>query len=545
LTSSRPAPQPATSGAFTPPSDIQAGENVLELFRVFGPSYRWFVTLTAMLGSFITLLTGTIINVAIPDIMGALGMTAEKAQWLSTGFLAATTVTMLLNAWAVERLGMSRAYTLSLLVFLAGSLLGGIANNGDLVILARVIQGAGSGMMAPMSMLIIFQVFPPHRRGTAMGIFSVGVVLAPALGPVIGGTLVDALSWRYVFFIAIPLSLIAIPMAMAFMPRREPHAGHPDFDWLGVALLTIFLVTILTALSNAPSDGWGANNIAVLFFSAAASGIAFLWWQIVTPHPILAVRLFANIRFLAAAIVTFTIGVGLFGSTYLLPLFLQTAQSMTPTDSGMLLLPAGLAMAVFFPIAGRMADSISARRLIVFGVALFALSSFLLARVDMNTPFFDIAFWTLLGRIGLSFIFPVLNAAALRPLPWEDLAHGSGIVNFLRQLGGAFGVNLLAIFHQRRTSFFSQSLDSTQTPGNETSAVVVEQLTPLLAQAGVSSGERIPLAYGYLSSMVDGQALMLGYRDAFLAVAVVFFLTLIPALFLDARKPDATFGPST
>ena len=529
---------------FEVPDDIEASANIRELFALYGPVFRWAATLTAMLGAFATLLTGTIINVAIPDVMGALGMTSERAQWLSTGFLAATTVTMLLAAWCVERIGMSRTYCLSMLIFLAGSVLGGISTNGDALIISRVIQGAGAGLMTPISMLIVFQVFPVRRRGTAMGIFSIGVVLAPALGPVLGGLLVDHLNWRYVFFMAVPFAMISIPLAMVFMPEREATARSPRFDWTGAALLSVFIVCLLVGLSNAPRDGWGDEGIARLFLAAATTGIAFLFWESRVTDPMFNLRLFANGRFLAAAIVTFVIGAGLFGSTFYLPLFLQTVQGLTPTDAGLLLLPAGLIMAVFFPFAGWLSDRMSARRLIMFGVFLFGISSLLMARIDAYTPFFDLAMWTLLGRIGLSFIFPCLNAAAMRPLPLELLAQGSGMVNFLRQLGGAFGVNLLAIFFSQRAAFHADGLTATQTAGNQVTLELIRMLSEIDLRTGLLPDPEMTGALGFLSQMIWQQASMLAYRDLFLIIAVVFALCLIPAWFMDSRAPNAQPRPA-
>lgn len=525
-------------GRFPVPRDLDAGHNVRALFTLYGPAFRWLVTLTSMLGAFATLLTGTIINVAIPDVMGALGMTPEQAQWLSTGFLASTTVTMLLAAWSVETFGMRQTYNLSMLVFLGGSLMGGLAMTTEALIVARFVQGAGAGLMTPVSMLIVFQVFPVHRRGTAMGLFSIGVVLAPALGPVLGGYLVDELNWRYVFFIAVPFALISIPLAMVFMPPREPDARSPRFDWTGVFLISASLLTLLTALADGPRDDWGADRVAVLFAIAAISGIAFVAWESHVRDPMFNLALFANGRFLAASIVTFIIGAGLYGSTYLLPLFMQIIQGLQPTDSGLLLLPAGLMMAIFFPLAGRLSDSMSPRRLILFGTFLFGISSLLVAQVDTDTPLLTFGLWVLIGRIGLSFIFPCLNAAAMRPLPLAQLAQGSGMINFLRQLGGAFGVNLLAVLLERRSAFHIDALTATQTPANATTMVTLERLMEQLQQMGLEGAEAMARAEAFLGQMVWLQGTMLGYRDAFLVVAAVFFICLIPAWFMDPRPPS-------
>lgn len=533
----------AAPGRYPVPDDIEATANVRELYALYGPLFRWMVTFTAMLGAFATLLTGTIVNVAIPDVMGALGMTSESAQWLSTGFLAATTVTMLLAAWCVERIGMSQTFNLSMVIFLLGSVLGGIANSGDVLIISRFIQGAGAGLMTPISMLIVFQVFPVAQRGTAMGIFSIGVVLAPATGPVLGGLLIDHLSWRYVFFMALPFALISIPLAMVFLPRREPDAGNPGFDWVGVILLSVFLVCTLVALSNGPRYGWGSDTIAWLMLGAGASGVGFIYWEAHARDPIFNLRLFANGKFLAAAIVTFVIGSGLYGSTYFLPLFLQTVQGLKPTDSGLLLLPAGLIMALFFPLAGWMSDRMSARRLILFGLIVFGISSWLLSQLDTNTAFVSLMLWAMLGRVGLSFIFPCLNAAAMRPLPLELLAQGSGMVNFLRQLGGAFGVNLMTIYFGQRAYFHADHLTQTQTPGSVPAREMLAQLTEMMQRGAAVTGHESALGMQYLGRMIWPQASMLAYRDIFLVIAIIFAFSLIPAWFMDSRNPNALPRP--
>ena len=331
------------------PAGIQANAAVLAMFELYGPAYVWFAVATAMLGSFATLLAGTIINVAIPEVMGAFGITQDEAQWLSTGFLAAGTVTMLLSAWCVSAFGMRITFVGAMLVFLLGSLIGAFAPNHEVLVVSRLITGAASGIIGPLAMVVNYQIFPVHRRGFAMGLFGIGVVLAPALGPSLGGLLIDNYDWRYVLLLAIPFSFISIPLAMMFMPQREHSGQWPKFDWTGVFLSSIFLTTLLTALTNGQREGWESPTIVSLAGAAVISLTLFLWWEWHVKEPLLNLRMFAHGRFLAAAIVTFVVGVGLYGSTFILPLFLQTLQHITPTESGLLMLPAGIAMAAFFP----------------------------------------------------------------------------------------------------------------------------------------------------------------------------------------------------
>jgi MFS transporter, DHA2 family, multidrug resistance protein len=521
------------------PSGIDATAPILELFERFGPNYRWYATVTSMLGSFATLLAATIINVAIPDVMGSLGMNAAQAQWLATAFLATSTVTMLISAWSVDTFGIGRTFLAAMLIFAAGSLFGGIAVTGEALILARIVQGAGAGLMTPVSMLIIYQVFPIHRRGTAMGIYAVGIILAPALGPALGGWLVDHFNWRYVFFMALPFVMASIPLALLFLPERDATARLPRFDWTGVALLSMFLVTLLVLLSNGASYGWESLTVAWLGLGAICSGIAFLYWQSYARDPLLNLALFTNPRFVAASVVTFVLGAGLFGSTYVLPLFLQSVQGLTPTDSGVMLIPAGLVMAAIFPVAGRLSDELAPRNLILTGLLIFGISSLLFRWADGSTPFGTLVLWIALGRIGLALIFPCLNAAALRPLPLTQLPQGSAAINFLRQLGGAFGVNLLTIYLVGRTELHAQVLAETQTSANMQSVGLVDLFGPRLFHL-VGASERLSelAALEMLQRMVVQQATMLAYRDTFLVVAVVFFLCLIPAWFMDKRAPS-------
>jgi MFS transporter, DHA2 family, multidrug resistance protein len=520
------------------PAGIQASPAVLLMFERYGPVYTWFAVATAMIGSFATLLTGTIINVAIPEVMGAFGIGQDQAQWLSTGFLAAGTVTMLLAAWGTAAFGMRTTYVFSMLLFLAGSLLGGIASNPELLIISRIIQGAAAGVLSPLSMVINYQIFPARHRGLAMGIFGIGVVLAPALGPTLGGLLIDNYDWRYVFYLAVPFTMVSIPMAIMFMPEREPQTAVPPLDWVGVILSSIFLVSLLTGLTNGERDSWTSDAIVSLMATAVISMTLFVWWENRVAHPLLNLHLFTHGRFLAASVVTFILGIGLYGSTYLVPLFLQTLQHFTPTNSGLLMLPAGLAMAALFPFAGAMSDRVEPRFVIIAGLVLFAVSSWLMRLVDFDTPYAALMFWAVIGRLGLALIFPSLNAASLASLPLELLSQGSGAINFLRQLGGAFGVNLLSIFLAQRTAEYSQAFTSTQSSKPAT-LELLQQIQDTIFGERLGFLMQFDLSFSYLASTVYGQAMVMSFREGFLAVAIIFVIAILPAVFMRARGDQA------
>jgi EmrB/QacA subfamily drug resistance transporter len=510
-----------------------------DLFARFGLAYRWWATGTAMMAAIAVVLSATIVNVAIPDIMGAFGIDQSKAQWLSTAFLAAMTATMLVTAWADKAFGQRATVVGSLGLFGAASILGGIAPDENILILARVLQGAAAGVIQPLAMTVVFQVFPPEKRGSAMGIFGIGVVLAPALGPYVGGVLMDSFNWRFVFYLGVPFGLLGMVLGGLFLQTRQESGPRPSFDFVGFGLLVLFLVIVLSTLSNGQKLGWDSDPILLGAILSIGLTIAFVWWEWRNPKPLLDMRLFANGAFAAASLVSFVLGAGLFGSTFLLPQFVQTIQGYTPTLAGLLLMPAGFALVFVFPIAGRLSDKLSAGLLIGAGLAIFAWSSYLTANVDINTTFWTLAWWTVLSRIGLGLVFPALSAGSLSVLPRGLIAQGSGAMNFTRQLGGAFGVNLLTVVLERRAMFHSDVLAATQTPDNPAVLGLISQVGGLMGHLGLPSLQQTPAALWFLGQAVYAQASTLAYRDGFLITAIVFGVALVPTFLLERARRKA------
>jgi EmrB/QacA subfamily drug resistance transporter len=502
----------------------------------YGPRYRWYATITVMLGTISAVLTTTTVNVAIPDIMGAFGIGQDRAQWLSTGALAAMTVGMLLNAWMIGRYGQRRTFIGALCIFIVALLVAGAAPNESVLIGCRVAQGAVAGLLQPLSMYTLFRVFPPHQRGTAMGFFGMSVILGPALGPTLGGIMIEHFNWRYIFYVAVPVAALAALLGSVFMPQRE-ESGRSRFDAIGFLLLSGSIACLLTGLSSGQREGWHSDYIVSLMAIAATGAIAFLLWEVRVPQPLVNLRVLANGQFLSAATVACLFGVGLFGSTYLVPLFVQTVQGYTAYTAGLLLMPAGLVLGFFMPISGILSDRVPARMLVISGLACFILSSFWLASVDVNSPFWTVAGCVILSRIGLGLIKPSLNVTALRALRPELLGQGAGMINFARQLGGAFGVNLLSVTLDRRTFLHSDVFTSMQTAANTATTELLRSMQLIYAQAGVPLELQMPAALHFLGRVVYAQAYTMGFRDSFLLVAVVFTIGLIPAWVMGRAAP--------
>jgi MFS transporter, DHA2 family, multidrug resistance protein len=413
------------------------------------PRRAWVVA-TVMIGSVSTMAAATIINVAFPALLREFSVGHDSLQWIATGFLAATTSTMLATAWLVESFGQRRTFLVTLAVFLAASLLGAASWNADALIAARVFQGAATGIMQPLSMIALFEVFPPHRRGAAMGMFGFGVVLVPAIGPSIGGLLVEAFGWRSIFLMPVPFCLAAMALATRFLSGHTGPLTRKPFDWTGSALLATALVALLNVPVIGHRMGWNSFELAGTAALTAVLTTAFIAWEFRARVPLLALRLFAVRGFRSAALVSFAYGLGLFGTMYLIPVFVQDIAAYTPAEAGYLLLWPGVILGITIVLAGRLTDRVDPRWIVAVGLVFFALSSVLLVFTGAHTGFVVLVLWLIIGRIGLGMIIPALNVGAVQTLAPEHIAYAASSVNFVRQLGGAIGVNLLAVLLEWR-----------------------------------------------------------------------------------------------
>lgn len=504
-------------------------ETVEVLFERYGPAYRWLVTVTAMTGMVSMVLSMTSINVAVPDVMGAFGIGQDKAQWMSTAYLATMTTGMLLSSWLIAILGERVVFLSTLVLFSVGAVLGGFAPTIDFVIFARVMQGLAAGITQPLVMATLFSVFPPERRGSAMGVLGLGIVFAPAIGPTLGGIAIDMFSWRYVFFISLPLCAVAMVLGAVFMPTRRLPDRIPGFDWAGFGFLCVALLCLLTALADGQREGWTSDYIVLLLVVGTTAAAGFILRELFAKAPLLDLTIFADPAFASAATIGFIFGAGLLGSTYIIPVFVQTIQGYTPLRSGLLLMPAGLLLAFIFPLAGRVSDTMPSYILITGGLVVFALAFFLMGLADVNTGFWTFAFFTALTRLGLGFVNPVLNASALKAVPPEKVRQGAGAVTFIRQLGGAFGVSLLVAFLEQRTRFHGEAFTATQTVAHGPSRDLVAAIGHLFGEIGLPAAEQDRMALSYLGQMLYAQARTLAFQDTFMVIGVVAVVALVPA----------------
>lgn len=438
-----------------------------DLKERYGERYRWLLLLSVMVGTMASIMSSTVINVAIPDMSQHFSLGQGRAQWVASGFMVAMTVSMLTTPWLLGRFGYRMTYVASMLLLLAGGIAGGTAGNFSLVLVGRVAQGLAAGIVQPIPAVIILYGFQPHEQGRASGLFGMGVVLAPAVGPTIGGLLVDWFGWRSIFFMVVPFCLASLWLAFKYVPSTAPGGvaadrGGKTIDWRGLLLGsvgTLCLLNGLVELHHGP-----ASRALALLGGAATCTALFVWWQArlgrTGRQPLMDLRLFGYRQFTMGSIVAFIYGTALFGSTYLLPVFMQLGLHLSASLAGTILLPAGIVLAITIPIVGRLADRQPTHVLVSIGLFLLALSFALMLLVHLKSGLWILVALSVLGRIGLGFILPSLNLGAMRPLDKTLISQGSSAIGFLRMLGGAAGVSLCGIVLEWRIAAHGASLSS-------------------------------------------------------------------------------------
>jgi DHA2 family multidrug resistance protein len=466
------------------------------------------ITVTVMLGLIMAIIDSTIVNVAISTIGGNLGATVDEVAWVATGYILANVVVMPLNGWLTALLGRKRFYAISLALFTVASFLCGTARSIWVLVFYRVIQGIGGGALQPTAQAILFETFPVEKRGAAMAIFGMGAMVGPAIGPTLGGWIVDNASWQLIFYINIPIGIVAFLMTLAFIPNpkyiAKPKGG---IDWTGLGLLTAGLASLQFVLEQGERDDWfQSQTILLLTVISAVALVTFVMKTLRDKHPIVDLTVFRFRSFSVGSFLGIIMGFGLFGTALILPLFFQTTLGFTAFDTGMALMPGALSTAVSMLIIGRLLNYIDGRYSIVFGTLLFAWSTWLLGGLTVQAGYWDVFWPRLIQGFALGFLFVPLTTISLGDVPVPELANATGVFTLLRQLGGSLGIAILTtmLTHQTAVAWNVLASGVTQTHG---------------------------YGVGQLTQMVAQQSAMIAYNYLFRVTAIVFVLS-TPLVFL-------------
>lgn len=420
-----------------------------ELFARHGERYRWLALLTVATGVIAAVLATTSFSVAVPAMGAYWGMGQDRVQWVITGYMAAMTVAMLPTPWLLERYGFRRVFLGTVLFLGLTSLAGALVSDFAGTVAIRLLQGAAAGVQQPLSMVVVMRLFPPGRQGRATGLLSFGIVLAPAVAPTLAGVLLEHFGWQSIFLLSVPFCLLAGLLAVHLLPRADDLQRRP-FDWYGVALLSVMTLVLIEWVASLREAGPLAT------WSLAQAGLALLSAGLFVRHagraaaPIFSLELFRERAFAMGILVSFAYGIGVYASSYLIPVFLQNALGFGATPAGLALMPSGFVLAATIPLAGVVADRHSPRWITVAGLLVFGLSFLYFGLRGSVVSYAEILGDTMIGRVGLGLIIPALTLATLRHLQPRLMGEASMVNNYVRQLGGVLGIAIVAVFVEWR-----------------------------------------------------------------------------------------------
>jgi DHA2 family multidrug resistance protein len=509
----------------------------------FHPSnlnYKWFLLANIMLGTFMAVLDATIVNVGLPKIMASFGVGLDKIEWVITAYMLAMAVSLPTSGWLADKFGYKRLYFIGLFLFTLGSFLCGRSSDENMLIVSRVIQGFGAGTIQPLGMAIITREFPPHQRGIALGFWGISAAASVSFGPLIGGFLIDRFSWPLIFDVNVPIGILAMLFTI-IIQSEYVNKKTRKFDWVGFISVTIFLPLTLYTLSqgNAATNSAGWNAPFILAYGAIAliALAVFITAELTVKEPLLDLRLLLNHNFGIANIILVIFSLGMFGSTFLLPMYLQNALGYTALQAGAVFLPVGIIQGITAPVSGRISDKINPKLPLFIGVILFAFSFYLNSRLSWLTEHNYIMLVLYLRGLAMGLMFTALTTVSLLEIPREKMAQASAITNSIRQLGGSLGVALLATMLTTRVSFHSQVYGESIRPTTEVYRQTIGKIKyHLQSQAGSSPANAMRQGQALLLSNLNKQAYIQGINDDFLLAGIITLIGGIPIIFLHTKK---------
>lgn len=499
-----------------------------------GEGNPWLIAVSVMLATFMEVLDTSIASVALPYIAGSLSATNDQATWVLTSYLVANAVVLPASSWFSLRFGRKRFLITCIIIFTISSFMCGAATSLALILIARTIQGAGGGALQPLSQSILLESFPPDKRGLAMAVFALGVVVAPVLGPTLGGWLTETYSWRWAFYINIPIGILAVFMIMRRVedPPYIKQAKAGRIDGIGLGLLAVWLGCLQIILDKGQEDDWfGATWIRYATVLLVAGFVLFLIRQFRHKHPLVNLRVFRNRNFAIGCVLIGIFGAAIYGLVTLLPLLYQELLGYNALAAGVAVSPRGLGAIVAMPVIGLLTARIDNRWLIAVGFVLFGISSLWFGRVNLGISQWSFVWAIIISGFGSGCIFVPLSTTAMAGLPNEEIGNASGLYNLMRNIGGSIGISIVNTIIARHEQLHRNELVHSIAPTSITFQEQVANMRHFLESQGVSAADALQKAYGLVNVQLLQQSRLWAYVDDFRYMALVCFLC-IPIVFL-------------
>ena len=509
--------------------------NADETSAVWTPSFNpWLIAASVMLATFMEVLDTSVANVALPHIAGNLSATNEEATWVLTSYLVSNAIILPATNWLGRFFGRKRFLIICIIIFTLSSVLCGAAASLGMLIAARILQGAGGGALQPIAQAVLMESFPQEKRGQAMAVFGMGVVVAPIIGPTLGGWITDNYSWRWIFYINIPVGILAVFMANIFIEDppyiRNQRPGR--IDRLGFALMAIGLGTLQLVLDKGQEEDWFESRLiitAAVF--AFITLLCFVIWELTRKEPIVDLRVLKNRNFSVGTSIMTIMGVVLYGTIALLPLFLQTLLGYPAVQSGMAVSPRGFGSIASMILVGRLLGKIDGRYLVMFGFLVLGYATYLFSDINLVISSSSIVWPNIISGFAMGFIFVPLTTMAMGTLSNEHMGNASGVFNLMRNTGGSLGIAAMTTMLSRGGQIHQAALVQNINPYNPVLQERIQQITGSMPGAGSAETQQ---AYAAIYGMVARQAMVLSYIDNFRALAFLCFLC-VPAVFLFKR----------
>ncbi|HSI26148.1 MAG TPA: DHA2 family efflux MFS transporter permease subunit [Aeromicrobium sp.] len=482
------------------------------------PEHWGLPLLVLVSGMFMSVLDTSIINVAVPTIQSTFGAATDEVAWIVTAYALTLGVIVPLSAWLADRFGSSRVYIVALLLFGAASALCGLAWNLESLIAFRIIQAIPGGILPPLSMAMLYRIVPPHQIGRAMGMYGLGIVVAPAIGPTLGGYLVEYVDWRLIFFINVPVGIVAALAAISILPKF-PATGRPKFDIWGFITVATGLFSLLLALSEGESWGWTSFPVVALMCVSVVALALFVVIEMEVDQPLLNVRVFSTWEYTNSLLIISVLSIGLFTVLFYIPVFLQTAQGIGAFEAGIVLLPQALVMAISMPIAGRLYDRIGPRWPALIGLAIASLGTWMLRDLDVNTTHTEVALILMLRALGMGMAMMPIMTGGLAALPPSIVPSGSAFNNVIQRASASLGLAILAaVLTTTSAQFLSDR------------GALVDSGTPMPRLGPGPSGDFNGMAMVYRQT--SNQVFVAAVDNLMLITTVVTMIGFVLALFL-------------
>jgi DHA2 family multidrug resistance protein len=508
---------------------------------------QWLMLIGVMLALILEILDSSIVNVALPSMMGNLGATVDEISWVVTSYIIANVIVIPMTSWLAGRFGRRQYFVGSILLFTAASFLCGLSRTLPQLVVFRVIQGMGGGALLSMSQSIMMETFPPQRQGSGQALFGMGATLGPSLGPTLGGWITNQWSWPWIFYVNIPLGILAAVLCWSYLPEPKFVRRTEGVDWTGIVLLITGVGALQTLLERGNRLDWFESDfITFLAVTCAVSLCAFVWHELRVEHPVVDLRVFRHRSLTIGSIYGAMMGVGLYGSVFLFPLFTQQVLRWSSWQSGIAIAPSSLATALTMPFAGRIVYRVGPAPLFAVGIAIFVPTLYAMSQWTLQSGGMDL-FWPQIARgVALGMMFVPLSLATLRSLPPEDMLQGAGLYNLFRQVGGSMGIAVLATLVDHRTTLHHAYLAESVSPFNVATQQRLAGIAGGLAGRGLDPTSALDAARRALDGIIAQQSAVLAFSDCYWVI-LFLFLCLAPLVPLLRRPPgmgDPASGPA-